>query len=125
MARPRLISMREFPYPSYLATHRHSWSLSQPELGALLGGYSASTISKIERLSRTPSVDLVIAAEFAFGEPARRIFPGLYASIELGVTRRAAELAEHLSLEHGKRAAVKRDLLNAIATRAASELPHI
>lgn len=117
--------MYNFPYPSYLRTHRKRWALSQPELGALLGDLSASLISKYEKVERNPSADSLIGAEFVFGEPARRLFPGLYESIELEVTNRAAILAELLAKSSGRDALVKRELLEAIALRAASDKPTI
>ncbi|HEY4941398.1 MAG TPA: hypothetical protein VII56_08210 [Rhizomicrobium sp.] len=113
--------MHDFPYPSYLRTHRKRWALTQPELGALLGDRSASLISKYEKLELTPSVEVVIGSEFIFGESARRLFPALYASVEAGITLRAVDLAEVLSTADGKAAQVKRELLEAIALRAASD----
>lgn len=113
--------MHHFPYPSYLRTHRARWELTQPELGTLLGGISASLISKYETLARTPGVKTLIGAEFVFGEPARRLFPGLYASVEAGVTLRAVDFAEALHPANSKATKVKRELLEAIAVRAASE----
>jgi len=117
--------MHDFPYPAYLATHREAWRLSQPELGYLLGGYSASAISKYERLVRTPNVQVLIGSEFIFGEPARRLFPGLYATVEVAVTKRAARMAEELAGEGGTKAEAKRELLLAIAERAASDAPTV
>jgi transcriptional regulator with XRE-family HTH domain len=116
--------MHHFPYPSYLRTHRDRWALSQSELGALLV-VSDSTISKYEKLSRTPSLEAVIGAEFIFGEPARRLFPSLYATIEAAITLRAIELAEKLGDRADKKSLVKRELLEAIARRAASDAPHV
>ncbi len=113
--------MHHFPYPSYLRTHRRRWALTQPELAALLGGLSASLISKCEKLTRRPSVDVLIGSEFIFGEPARRLFPALYASIELGVTTRAAIAAEALAARMDRDALVQRELLDGIALRAAND----
>lgn len=115
--------MHHFPYPSYLGTHRKRWSLTQPELGALLGDLSGSLISKYEKLARRPSVQALIGSEFVFGESARRLFPALYASIELEVATRAAIFAETLAGDSGRNALVKRELLEAIALRAASDQP--
>lgn len=117
--------MHHFPYPSYLRTHRARWGLTQPELAALLGEVSASLISKYETLARTPGVRALIGCEFVFGEPARRLFPALYASIESAVTLRAVDCAEALGPTEEKAGKVKRELLEAIATRAASEATSI
>ena len=117
--------MHHFPYPSYLRTHRDRWALTQPELGALLGGISASTVSKYEKLLRTPSIEAVIGAEFVFGEPARQLFPSLYATIEARVTLQAVEFAETLGSRTDPRTLAKRELLESIARRAASDAPTI
>jgi len=117
--------MHHFPYPSYLRTHRERWALTQPELGALIGETSAPTISKCELLKQTPSLDLIIGAEFIFGEPARRLFPSLFATVEAKVTLNAIEFAEKLAGRDNAKARVKRELLEAIARRAASDAPHI
>lgn len=117
--------MHHFPYPSYLRTHRKRWALTQPELGHLLGGISAGLVSKYETLSRKPSVDALIGSEFIFGEHARRLFPGLYARVELEVATRAALMAEALAGSGDKKIAIKRELLEAIAQRAASDEPAI
>lgn len=116
--------MHHFPYPSYLRTHRRRWSLTQPELGTLLG-VSKSTVSKCEKLLRTPNLETVIGAEFVFGEPARRIFPSLYATVEARITLEAIVFAEKLSTRDTPKVRVKRQLLEAIARRAASDASHV
>lgn len=91
----------------------------------LLGLRSRTAISKYENLENDPGVDTLIGSEFVFGEPARRLFPGLYATVELGVTQRAAQFAELIASLETKRAAATRELLEAIARRAASGQPWI
>lgn len=113
--------MHHFPYPSYLRTHRKRWGLSQPELAALLGVRSASAISRYEQLTRRPSIDVLIGSEFIFGESARRLFPAVYAAIELKITARAALFDDGLADLETRDAREKRQLLEAIAMRAASD----
>lgn len=91
----------------------------------LLGGVSASTISKLEKLHRKPSIDVLIGAEFIFGERARRLFPGVHSAIEIKITRQAALLAEELIDRTDKKSLTKRGLLNAIVERVASDKPTI
>ena len=117
--------MRHFHYPIYLRTHRDRWGLTQRELAALLGNKSANVISKYERLARHPNVEALIGSEFIFGEKARRLFPELYSAVELGITRRAAHLAEGLVGDETRDALAKRELLDAIAMRAANDHPSI
>lgn len=112
--------MFHFPYPSYLRTHRKRWALYQDELGKLLG-LPKGVISKYERLERAPSVEALIGSEFVFGESGRRIFPHLYAAVEIGVTKRAAEQAERISTLKDKRMRLHREFLEEIARRAASD----
>ena len=116
--------MHAFPYPSYLRTYRKRWALKQPELGELLG-VSAGSISKYEKIARTPSVETLIGTEFIFGVHARRIFPALYASVELKIAQRAAALAQALVGRDDKETLVTRQLLEEIALRVASEEPNI
>ncbi len=91
----------------------------------LLGGVSASTISKLEKLNRKPSIDVLIGAEFIFGERARRLFPGVHSKIEAKITHQAALLAEELIDRTDKKSLAKRELLSAIAERVASDKPTI
>lgn len=116
--------MHDFPYPSYLRTHRKRWALTQSELGVLLG-LSAGTISKYERLTRTPSVETLIGAEFVFGVHARGIFPALYASAETEIATRAVAFAEALGGLDDKISLIKRQLLEEIALRVAGEQLHV
>ncbi len=112
--------MHDYPYPSYLKTHRKRWTLTQQELGALLG-VSDDAISRYESLNRMPPLHAVIAAEFVFGHHARRIFPSLYAAVERKIAKRAVRLAESLGDRADEVSLIKRELLDAIAARVAGE----
>jgi len=112
--------MHDFPYPSYLRTNRKRWALTQRELGALLG-ITEEAISRYESLNRTPRPETIIGAEFVFGVHARRLFPSLYASVELKIAKRAVLLAESLAGLSDEESIIKRQLLEAIAARVAGE----
>ena len=112
--------MHEYPYPSYLKTHRTRWTLTQHDLSALLG-VSDDAISRYESLNRTPALQTVIAAEFIFGVHARRIFPSLYTSVERNVAARAAVMAESIGDRTDEESLIKRQLIEAIALRMAGE----
>ncbi len=116
--------MHDFPYPSYLRTHRSRWALTQRELGALLG-ISEEAISRYESLNRTPRPETIIGAEFVFGVHARRIFPSLYAAVELKIAERAALLAETLCGLTDADSLIKRQLLEEIASRVAGEQSNV
>jgi hypothetical protein len=113
--------MDHFPYPTYLPTYRERWRLTQPELGALLGHTSGDAVFKYENLTRTPSVAALIGCAFIFGEPARELFPALYATVESAVTLRAVDLAEKIGESTDKKSLAKRALLESIARRAAGD----
>ncbi|MDE2133931.1 MAG: helix-turn-helix transcriptional regulator [Alphaproteobacteria bacterium] len=116
--------MHDFPYPSYLRTNRKRWALTQRELGALLG-VSAESLSRYEKLLRTPSLEALIGAEFVFGVHARRLFPSLYASVESKIAKHAALLAEAFGSLDDKETLIKRQLLEEIASRIAGEQLHV
>lgn len=121
----RSVFMHDYPYPIYLRAHRKRWALSQRELGALLGGVSPTIMSRYERLVRTPPLHVIVGAEFIFGEPARQLFPALYAAVEREVAFQATSLAETISGRDDLLARTQRELLEAIAARAASDNTHI
>ncbi len=104
--------------------YRKRWALTQRELGALLG-ISDEAIIRYEKLNRGPSKESLIAAEFIFGVHARRIFPSLYAAVELKVAKRAALLAETLCGLTDAESIIKRQLLDEIASRVAGEQPNV
>ena len=91
----------------------------------MLLGVPAEAVSRYEKLIRKPTVEFLIAAEFVFGVPARKIFPALYAAVEREVAARAAQIADALSAADSTVYSVKRRLLEEIALRVASEKPNI
>jgi transcriptional regulator with XRE-family HTH domain len=117
--------MRHFPYSSYLRTHRDTWALSQAELAHLFGLKSGTTISRYEKLLRTPKVEVIVASEFIFGEHARRIFPSLYSAVEGQVLGRALLLRDTLDGAAGKSADRKRELIELIVERSQNDRPYV
>jgi len=117
--------MRDFPFPVYLRAHRKRWALSQPQLATLLGVAAHTTISRYELSSRHPTIEALIGSEFVFGEPARKLFPSLYSSVERGVMHRVGLFAEIIGDKDDGVSRVQRELLEAIAVRAATNKSHI
>jgi transcriptional regulator with XRE-family HTH domain len=105
------------PLPTYLKSHRRSWSLTQTELAELLGGISKSSISQYERLGRTPSAEVMFALELVFGEPSATLFPGLANPIARNVLRKATELQSKFAHRDDARSRRKRELLEKVITR--------
>ena len=117
--------MRQFKYPNYLRAYRERWALTQRQLGTLLGGISASRISRYEDHTDIPPLKALIGCEFVFGEPARHLFPGIYATVERTVAERAQALAETLAGQEDARSLAQRELLEEIALRIAGDQSHI
>jgi transcriptional regulator with XRE-family HTH domain len=96
--------------PSYLKPLRLQRGLSQPELAALLG-IGPSLLSKLESLSRQPTVKVMLAAEIVFGLPARDIFPGAFHNIEAEVVERARTLRKELRRQSNPASRAKKVML--------------
>lgn len=77
---------------NYLLTNRKRLSLSQEEVGFLIGAKGSgkeSTVSREERFIRESSLQAAIAYEVIYGKPIRELFAGLYEEVELSVAERA------------------------------------
>lgn len=104
--------------PSYLRKARREWGLTQRELAVLLGVKSRAHISRLESLSRTPSIDVLLAFEVLFGVSAKELFPMKYTHIEEVILRRAAVLYAQLEDDDRLRAKRIRELLLLAKRRA-------
>jgi len=85
---------------NYLHTHRKRLSLSQEEVGFMIGARGASkesTVSREERFIREPSLRAALAYELIYGKPIRELFAGLYEQVEQDVAERARVLCHRLS----------------------------
>ena len=85
-------------------------------------GASESIVSKYELLSRSPSLEAMLAMEVVFGELSRDLFPAKYHEQRRAVTRRAELLLEGLVRRQDRRSIRKRELLCGLITR--SQLPY-
>ena len=80
------------PLPNYLQTQRKRFSLSQEEVGFLLGiaGMNkGNKVSRDENFAREPSLQDALAYEAIYGRPVRELFAGLYQQVKQDVTARA------------------------------------
>jgi transcriptional regulator with XRE-family HTH domain len=75
----------------YLRTARLAASLTQAELGALLG-VSEGVISNVEMDRTVPTFALVLGAVLLFGKPSERLFPYLYNTLQEALGQGAAAL---------------------------------
>lgn len=108
--------------PSYLHTLRKQWGLSQSEFAALFG-ITVSALSRFETTARRPTVNLLLATEVIFGQPARKIFPALYEGVEDKIMRRARILYERLEKQTDLAAVEKLRLLTEMIDRADPATP--
>ena len=88
---------------NYLLTNRKRLSLSQEEVGFLIGAKGSgkeSTVSREERFTREPGLQAAIAYEVIYGKPIRELFAGLYEEVEQSVAERARILRYRKTREH-------------------------
>lgn len=108
--------------PNYLKTYRKRAGLSQEELAYVLGLSGGDKVSRLERRSRVPSLETLLAYEAAFGVPARELVAGLYEKVEEETRRRAKALARRLEQgEEGPWTERKLESLRAAAGQAVSQ----
>jgi transcriptional regulator with XRE-family HTH domain len=81
--------------PNDLQSQRKRLSLSQEEVGFLLGIGGMNKGEKVcrdENFAREPSLQDALAYEVIYGRPVRELFAGLYQQAEQGVKARAKVL---------------------------------
>jgi transcriptional regulator with XRE-family HTH domain len=106
------------PLPTYLRSHRRAWALTQRELAELLGDVSPSAISKYETLTRTPSLEVMVALEVVFGEPSHELFPALSHAVRRAVVLNATALVDRLAEKRDAKSVRKRRLLEDLIIRS-------
>ena len=102
----------------YVRPYRRRWGLTQKELAYLIGAKSRSSISRIERQKREPTLTAAFIFHIVFGTQPDELFPALFAEVEDGVMARAYELYEQLQGNPSKATRVKLDLLEDMFARA-------
>jgi transcriptional regulator with XRE-family HTH domain len=81
--------------PDYLRSERRRAGLSQEDIAALLGT-SVLTISRYERRTRLPPLELALAYQAVFGTPVAELFPGRFREIVKRVRVRAEQRQANL-----------------------------
>jgi transcriptional regulator with XRE-family HTH domain len=80
------------PLPNYLLSQRKRLSLSQEEVGFLLGitgMHKGNKVCRDEKFTRAPSLQDALAYEAIFDRPLRELFAGHYQQVEQDVATRA------------------------------------
>jgi transcriptional regulator with XRE-family HTH domain len=106
-----------------MKNHRRRWALTQRELSHLLLGISKSAVSRYEAGTCFPPLKIVVALEVVFGLSPKSLYPHLYAEVEDGVMRQAADFSVRLEGATGTRAEIKQQLLADIIDRSTSVAP--
>ena len=102
---------------NYLRTNRKRLSLSQEEVGFLLGFQGESKGSKVSRDEhdvREPSLRTALAYEAIYGKPVRELYAGLYEQVVRELVRRAKVL-------HHRMAGKPRPKLERVITKLISQ----
>lgn len=81
---------------TYLRFLRRKSGLSQRELAGILGGVTASQVSRHERSVALPSLLAALGYQVVFQTPVSDIFPGLYFTVESAIEERLRALEGHL-----------------------------
>lgn len=81
---------------NYIRAYRKRAGLTQDEVAILLGCKSGTKVSRLERLSRKPSLQVVFACQVLFGIPAHELFPGIYQEVEQLTDKRVTKFLKRL-----------------------------
>lgn len=104
--------------PNYLRTHRRTWGLTQKELAGLTGCRCGAQISRIERETRIPTLQIILSCQVLFGIPPQVLFPRVYGALEDRVMRRAYSLYQRLAKDDSPEGLRKREFLETVLSRA-------
>ncbi len=108
------------PHPNSIRFNRNRSALTQNELVDLLD-LSQSTLSEMELLAETTSLETALALQLVFGTQPRHMFAALYARIENAIMPRAAALDEKLRHKTDAKSQRKLRTLSAMVKRATSQ----
>lgn len=106
---------------NYVRTHRQRHGLSHEDLAGLIRQESATAISQYERGRRVPTLEGALALQVIFGMAPKEMFPDFFAWVEDGVMRRGADLYSKLDGLSDRWSEARRELLDAMASRATGQ----
>jgi DNA-binding XRE family transcriptional regulator len=113
--------MKKRRLKAYLRPVRRQFGLTQRELAFLIGAKAGTTISRMERLKRAPSLMWARALALIFGTRALDLFPGVFSEIHEAVRDRVNELYEELQGNPSKATRDKLDFLEDVLARLEQE----
>lgn len=114
------------PLPNYLRSNRKRLSLSQEEVGFLLGIQGTGKGEKVcrdEKFVREPSLQTALAYQVIYQKPAHELFAGLYDQIEEHVAARAKILSFRKDKKPSRLTDHKRQVLLDLASRRTNQTP--
>lgn len=88
--------MASSPLANYLRRYRRRSGLSQEELAFLLGIKSGAEISRYEHSCQTPKLQKLVAYEYLFRTPIRKLYDGASVEVEIEVKARVRMLIKKL-----------------------------
>src|SRR5580704_11924983 len=106
---------------NYVRTFRQRHCLTEDELAFLVNHRAHTRISRIELGRAIPNLAVGLALQILFDQEPRKMFPGLYESVEDEVMRRAKSFLDDLDGRHDRRSLAKRDLLEGLAREGDSD----
>jgi DNA-binding XRE family transcriptional regulator len=108
-------------FQSYLRPLRRRWGFTQGELAFLIGYETGKSISRIEALKQTPTLNAALSCAVIFNTAPVKLFPGTLSDAEQLVFARASELYDQLQGEPSKTARIKLDFLEVLLARLERE----
>ena len=82
---------------NYIEMHRKRAGLSQAELATLIAVDGPTAIFRMEKGTRIPTLEELLALEIVSGQPIQKLFAGIAESVSDNVAARAAALLENTS----------------------------
>src|ERR1700756_2487727 len=94
-------------FQSYLRPLRRRWGFTQSELASLIGYETGKSISRIEALKQTPTLNAALSCAIIFNTAPVKLFPGALSDAEQLVFARASELYDEVQGDPSKNTRIK------------------
>ena len=107
-------------FQTYLRPSRRRWGFTQGELAFLIGYRTGKSISRIEALKQTPTLNAALSCAVIFNTAPVKLFPSALYEAEQLVLDRANELYEELQGDPSKSTRIKLDFLEVLIARLKS-----
>jgi DNA-binding XRE family transcriptional regulator len=107
-------------FQSYLRPARRRWGFTQGELAYLIGYKTGKSISRIEALKQTPTLNEALSCAVIFNTAPVKLFPGALHDAERLVLDRASKLYEDLQGDPSNATRIKLDFLEVLIARLES-----